>query len=496
MGSLIDRSRPNPDDQPPDVFLHINEWLAKQSPTVQLEIFNVLARVKSALEYIYNVEECTRAVRVLVGALYDIVDFESIKRYVAFSPEINIPSTIVEEYNRQNQVSGTEGQTYDRRQYVDLISLSVALRLVYPVFVGFISAHARTLGIEYKEYQALSLLQESKLHTHPAMLKLRVYVETSLARGNPKHEAGISILGCGTGDFPEMGLAAIVVKKLCCCDIRGITPRSTPVSTMWQIIRALQEQRNTPPGSRIIPKGGNENGGDDDSSTLEGVKVRTSLSVMEQAAIHVQCEYWKLLRNKLNPELTDDNIEMLYNNIYHGFMTQNVIVQRGQIALLAWVLAPVLSPQALQHVDKNEMLRLMAIGTAHLWYLGYKHLAALLSATRIDSDDANYAVGFGSRTRVADDKVAALETLYAHIKPRDRADLKGKRQNPALTSVVSLSVLFSSVQWSFTLPPEMVAQLTGAANTKYFTAAPDLPNQLAQFVIDFNASYNTIAYRR
>lgn len=488
MGTLIDRSRPNPEDQPPDVFIHVNEWLQTQPANIQLGIFDVLSRIRLTIEYVYNVEDCTRAVRALVKELYDIVNFDSIRTFVGLSPLIHIPSSIVDSYDRTHQLSGTEGQTYNRAQYVDLISLSVALRLVYPVFVAFISAHAKTLGLEFKEFQALSLLHDSRINDHPAMEKLRLYVETCLSRGNARFDAAISITGCGTSNFATMGLAAIVVKKLSCCDIRGVNPRSTPVSTMWQIIKSLLEQRNAPPSQRIITKGGIEGTGNDDadSSSLEAVKIVTDLSVMEEAAIHVQCEKWEYIALELDPKIDLNEIRRVMQAIQGPLSSQGVVIQRSQEALLGWVLAPVFSTHALAHVDSKEIITLLSIATVRLWSLGYKHLAALLCATKIQSDSTQFGSTFGSRARITDDRVAEIERLYTHVKMRDRPELKGKKPHIILLAINTVAGMFASEQWAYTLPTDMVSQLTGAAHTKVFTATTDIANQLAQYVIDFN----------
>jgi len=483
-GTLIDRSRTR-EVSTDTTFQFINEWLSTQPTATQESMFELMVLMRHALETQFVTIECIGVLQDYLGQLYKLVDMVNLRQFVTQHKEIHIPSSIIVTFDQSTQISGTQSQTYDREQYLDLITLSLALRLAYPIFVNFISAHSRVVGNTYKEFRALSLLNRSKLISDRAMDKLRLYVDTSMSRSQIKDADSINVSGCGMDDFPKMILADIVVKKLSCADVRGTDSKATMISAIWQLVKGRLDMRNLPPTQRVVYKSGTEGGNDGGgggNSGIEEVKTRGAFSIADGAVIQVQCDRWRDLAFRLEPQLNPEFLEAVVSATTDALST--VIISRCQLVLCGWVISPVFSTQALVEINKEQLSRMIGLSSAVLWHRGYHLLSGLVGATCLPQDVAIGGAAFTPRNRITDERMQKIELLYSHLKPKERADVRTKKPHMILTAINTLAGLFASEKWRFSLPDDQVKVLTGSPHIRVIPVHSDIANVLAQYVID------------
>jgi hypothetical protein len=150
---------------------------------------------------------------------------------------------------------------------------------------------------------------------------------------------------------------------------------------------------------------------------------------------------------------------------------------------MQWVMARVLPPRGMLHLQKRTDLTVMAAAQALLWHRGHFELAALLTAIEQSGDDSMQYGGTDSRARISKEQMEILDRLYPFVRKPSGKQRVTKRTNPAAEAIESMSELFSEHDWRLTLPQEWVAQVTGNKNQRRYAVPHDIKIKLANLAI-------------
>ena len=254
-GRLIDRSRTPMDiDRAYDVFEFINSWYATQDNVHQGKIFDALKRAREAIEYSPSVNDQIAAIRPVTDELFILHDFESIRFHLSINPGITIPESVKDAFDHCGQQPGSRSQTYIREEYLDLIAFSTMLRVIYPLFMEFIGRNDRVVGTQYKEHFALKIIMPTKFSEHRAMKRLMEYIEGCINEKKTRQDLNIIVDGIGSEAFQDYVLATVIVKKVCCSDIRGHNAAASVVSVIWQAVRGKVDGNGRDGTAGIVAK--------------------------------------------------------------------------------------------------------------------------------------------------------------------------------------------------------------------------------------------------
>lgn len=486
-GALIDSSqstREGYEERNYDLFQYINEyWTLKCSVQENIEIFKTLGEARKIIEYTADVLVAMRELKPVIARLIALHDFNRVRNYLSIDSNIVIPQTAKEAYDNESQSPGTRAQTYLREEYIQLVTMSTILRVVYPIFVSFIYKYKGALGTSRKELYAFSLLEESYLMAHPAMDRLVMYIDGCV---NKKAVGDLNIIvkGSGTEDFPRMILATVVVKKVSCGDIRGTNITANLISNLWQCVRGMLNDRNNPQGVKGKILDENASDGDNKNSRTEQFKIKQALCIGDVSMIRHSARQHIQLAIRANKVSEQSDIIALTElvSIFEAFATAHMLqgdIQDCQITVAQYVLSSVFPPRAWVHLDKVTVINLLAVAQATLWRAGFYPLAGLLTATEIPTDEFSTSIATtGGRIKLDSEILSNLMEQYSIIDYSEK-----RKQHPVIQSLYTLTEMFGDTKWMIHLPPDMVKQITGSEFVRDYETAGEFTNQLASMLL-------------
>ena len=122
-----------------DIFEQINGYWARLPQANQDKIFVIYKRIREVFDQFYDTNELTMALYTLVRDLYEEHDLVAIRHWIDFYSNLSVPSSVEEKFSGEQDSSKTRERTYLKEDYMWLVTLSVAIRVMIPIWGEFIS---------------------------------------------------------------------------------------------------------------------------------------------------------------------------------------------------------------------------------------------------------------------------------------------------------------------------------------------------------------------
>ena len=233
-----------------DPFNVLNRFIQHIPENIQDRLFTIYVNIKRSLEDIWNKNDLINSLQNNVKELYDYFNFDQIREWVALN--INLPElemNFSSEYKTSMDDVGSRDQTYLRSDYVDLVTLSLLLRFMIPIWNEFIDRTKKEYGVNFKEYYAFRLLRNSNLYNNRAMEKLRVYI--SFPMKNNFNDTHMVLSGISTEDIPTWMLSLVVIRRLVVGKLENNDPSIHLITYIYKyVLRKSQSSKST--GSNVV----------------------------------------------------------------------------------------------------------------------------------------------------------------------------------------------------------------------------------------------------
>lgn len=469
------------DRSPEAVFRHINEFWAHLPKAQQDAIFDVYARIKEALDTVFDHNRLHVRLIGLVEELYKHMSLEDFARWITFNSDIKVPSVIKDSYGPTDSID----RTYLRSHYQGLILLALALRPMVPIWSEYISRIKALAGNNYKEYRASGLLSRAPVMHSPEMKTLRNYVESNANVIMDTSGEGVSVAstlgGLGTAEMPDWLLALALVRRVAVGDLESDGEKGTIISNVHKYISSTIKSLDRRFKGKVRNKEQISDSDDDNASIIENYKVKQDVSDGDLVALSIYTEKVNEIALRILPEINMDRLQICMNGLSR---LSNKQIYPHQIALCQWVIHPVISARGVPFLNKPALLRIMGIVQAVLWHWGYPDLAALLGATPVVAESETMISGSEGRNRIPKELMDELVRLYPHYQ-----QLSGKQQgernlNVAGKAIDSLARDLTENEWQLTASKELLAELSGVSASGRMLAPPDIKIQLAKLITD------------
>lgn len=480
-----------------DHFEQINAYWQQCPEDQQAAIFDAYRRIYTALNESSDIQSMTRALRPLCVELMNLHPLEELDYWIWLKSNLLVPSGIKRVFNPEEDTSWTREKTYLEDDYRKLVTLTLAMRAMIPVWEEFILQTKKETGPTFKEYQAFDLISGSHLMHSEAMRRLEVFVVNTIPKDRSKDAAVFS--GVSTEDFPEWILAVTVVKRLTSADIRGINSDHTLVTYLHNYIDQRSRSLENRTG-KIKPKYSGETSGSDENSNhskLEGFKIKEEITEGDVSSIRRYIQYSidqafgrepntpMSLMNRLNrSEDMPMYVQMSYESVQPLF---NEELTQQQITIAAWVLANYISCESIPYLNKSDILSMIAIAQAYLWTKGHQELAGLISAIPRNYIEVGGNIIADNKSRMDGANVTQFGKMFPYLKRTSSRAKNQKSTNPSLTAIDVLIDGISCYQWSLTLPPAWVAELQGNEIAVRYRIPENIRDLLATLVIELDA---------
>lgn len=472
-----------------DLFFQMNLVFERMPQQKQLAIFGVYKDMRKLFEECYDRDELTNTLYGHLKTLYDLVTLEEIEQWItlhAVGLEARVPveelsNTFEVKVTNEIRESYSREQTYLRSDYMKLMALALGLRLMIPVWSEYILRTKVEAGTEYKEFYAFRLLYRTNLMSSEAMVKFKEYV----LRCIPQEKSKASIVGgVSSEDFPEWVTAQTIIRCLCTRDVRGVMGGTTLVQYIYNNVRERVKRSENSFGGAIRDKPlGTDKSGDDEgrTSVIEAYKVREEIPGGEIAYLQWVLSDPMQVAYQLQPDIDLKLVKSALKTSKAGF--SNNVCKEPQVTLLQYIIAPIATPRAIQHMPRSVVESLLAVAQAVLWHRGHHVLAGIVTAVESrDSDLMINSVGGGGRIpKELADEITLLYPFTKKATPRLKAP---KSLNLAIAAIDSLVEELSEYSWILTIEDQYIQQITGTNTSRRYSLPRDIKTKIAEFVLE------------
>lgn len=467
-------------DDAQETFTHINRYWAQMPMDKQVQIFRLYQSIAEDFDSLMNREMLKTLLTQKVTQLMDLHDLAEIENWVRFQSGITIPSNFTEEYVENIDKNTTPDKTYTRGEYIQLVSLSLALRAMVPIWGSYIKTIRAETGNAFKEHSAFLLLKESKIYNSATMDKLACYIRAQIGKDafNPVNTLDL----ISSEDFPRVLLAVVCVKRLCVGDIRSKEANQNLASLVYNTISQRVLYGESDYTNVVKSKKADDFGPDGENkiSNLERFKTSASISLGQITEMEYSMRDIYQCSVKLCPEL---DIDLLDRSLSTAVFLTNVKIMPPQMTLLRWVFSPVIPPRGVPYLPRQIIINALGALEAILWTRGHRYLALLATSYAIIDDTVHRVSHIASRMRPTENNTEELRKYFPYTQV-----FQGKNGTVNEVCLVSeainkISSEFTRFTWRATAHEELLMGELGNV-TRRIPAIPDLKNEITKLVIE------------
>lgn len=495
------------------VYNDINAYWASLPMSRQDAIWQDYVEIHEMVNTINHFSRMHEQLRRKVADLMSHHPFDEIKYYVERSSKVKYPKDLKDAYG----VGAPEGSlTYLRGEYIELISLIIQLRPMIPVWGEYIDKCKSELGTHHKDYQAGLLLAQSAVPASAPFKRLHEYITAYLGDiTSPQLILAANMAGISTANLPDSLLNTIIVKRLSVTDLVTTSMPDEATNVMSKIYnhsRAASEKSNNYHRGVLRDKtASNVDMGNDEDNTsrIELIKVRESISEGDMVAIEHYCEQTLVLARKIDSTIPKELVSACMNHLSSdgGYQAEDF-----RFWLTSWVLCGhrllkakdgtltrgrVLSPKCIEVARYEAQLSMLAAAQALLWHWGFHELAVLIS-DKPEKLDTSTMIGATTNKL---NKTLAKELAVLYPMPQVLRGKRGDRVNSwpnpnkealeaqALKECIAIKDIDTFVRtvgplaWAKAAPAALVAVCNHQVKANYTMLVSDIKNQLATLVL-------------
>lgn len=448
------------------LFTNINNYIETLSLKDQSQLFSYYFSIKEALVEVRNHDELDYIIKENIQGVYKILKFDQLKAWSYTHAKIHIPFELKDSCDDvDNEL--TRKLTYLKKEYYDLVILSLLLRPLIPIFGEYIFTTRNEISPKFKEHYTLPLIDD-ELYDLPAFERLKEYVYASTEKEqvrSPSTFVRDSAIfgGLGTSELPDWLLSKVIIRKLVVQEeMSGDSMIANIFHYISQQISSLDKTFNGRVGKK---KSFTINNEEDKVSVAENYKVKQTISDGDLTVISVYMEEPHKVAFTIdptyNPELLDQCLTLIYQypDLPIGIL---------QITLSQWVLSKAIPARSVSSLNKKSLMNGVAITQALLWHWGSRELALLLVSE--PSQYASMAAGKSS-TRLNTKYTNYFFNHYPYYQQHNNTNNKKRNLNVACKAIDILEKELIKYDWYPKGPQKLLEEHQVLADISYIIPA-------------------------
>ncbi len=487
---------------PENIFRDINAFWATLPAADQQLYWDLYVEAKEIFDSVFDIRDIQVKIQDVVRRMYDLPSLEKLHHWVVYKSGIKIPPTLKETWEQVNadniSYPHRKEKTYLRGEYVDLVVMTVSLRLMVPIWAEFIKTTRRQIGGNSKELEAFRLLYFSRLHNSQSMQRLLGYVhQTTMSELGSEIHATAILNGMGVNEFVDWMLSLTVVRRLSMCAVSSEDDISNVITNVHQYVRlgvkGSHKKHSKKFGGKVTLRNRNEIGDDGHKkSAAEIYKVKQEVpdSVRVLMNVYMDDPFNVLYRTigltkrghkefvSAKPEGLDERLSLCMHWINQ--VPDFEIVQH-HLTLTQWSLTHVMSPRGIPQLQHDSLKRAMAVAQTVLWEWGFYDLAALVTAQPFYIDDDMMLGGTETRGRIPKELMEDLNRMWPHMQQSKKVNYR--QSNVAAKAIDLLADHMTATEWVLCCPPELVERVSRGEQTRRMSTPADIRSTLALLLI-------------
>lgn len=475
------------------MFDEFNQYVATLPAESQQTMFDAYKDIAATFEKRPDLDSLTSTLVNLVAKIYPFLDQTKIRAWIVNKSHIRIPTTLEDHFNNE-ETQEFRNRTYLRTHYLDLAAFALSLRAMVPIWGQYIHACEASSGSNMKEFVALQLLYKTGLTNTPAFERLATYIQAFIdsnsSQGRPK--AAPILTGLGTADMCGFLLSKTIVRRLCIGELSSANDTSHIITNLYQYIfngvRDLDRKFSKTFGGRVRDKKEtirNSRSSDEQSvSVVEMYKIVQPISDGDVVILSIFTEYVEHMAQTVDPTVDMDKLRMCLESVT---ALQNEAILPHQVTMAQWILHKVMSPKAGQSLNKEGILRAIAVSQALLWHWELYDLAGLITATKLHNPNT---LGFGyneTRTRIRPEMAEEFQRMTPHYQLQKGRNPNPRTATPVARSIEAFSQLISHSDWRLNCHEKLLSLISGRIErTRKMIVPGDIRNQVGRLLIKVN----------
>lgn len=463
-----------------DVFLFINNFWAHQTPLFQETVFKLYQEAEEYFSDILNKDDLTERLKDVASRLYKMHSYSVMKDWVIRYSQIRVPpESFDEKYKEDVDRKTTLDKTYLRHEYTELVTLSLMLRLMVPIWSRYTKHIRQQSGTQFKELASFKLLERTDIPTLPPVEKLVRYIHAKL-----KKDQNNSIADwISEDDYPYFFMSCVCVRKLCVGDISHKDPKANLVTLIHNFITAQSGYPEGDFANAVLSKKTDDSGNDDNKiSVMEAFRVSMDISIEESQELPFSVENVRDVVEKVCIDLPED---LLLECLQSSQVLLEIPTMVPQKFLLRAIMKNAISPAGIDYLPPEIMVNCLAITQAVLWHRGFKYLSLLSTAVCPAEVDFGHRATVGpTKERVSPQLQAELRKVFPHVRIIQHRKTESK-EDCKVTNDIEMVVneLYNS-SWHATASMRMFKEVFGEnVYTTNIKLRPDIRTLLTEFII-------------
>ena len=485
------------------IFREINAFWETLSQKEQLAYWELYVKARQVFDNVFDLKDIQAQLQDISRQFYELPSLDKLHHWVLYRSGVRVPSDFKETFEDvgADNISypHRKEKTYLRGEYLDLVVMTISLRIMVPLWGEFIRVTRRQVGGNSKELEAFRLLYFSRVSHTPTMQRLLSYVQLTVSTllGNEVHATAI-LNGMGSVEFADWMLAMTIVRRLSMCPVSSEDDVSNVITNVYQYVKmsvkGSHKKHSKKFGGKVTLRKANELGDDGQKKTsAEVYKVKQEIPDGIRVLMRVYMDdparvvYRALGLTKAGsmgfvlpkPDGLDARLQQCLDLIH---VLPDFTVSQHHITLTQWALSRVMPVQGIPQLTMDALKKALAIAQCVLWEWGFYDLAALVTAKPYEMDDDMMLGAPETRGRIPRELLEDLNRRWPYIQP-SRGKQSTRQSNVAAKAIDSLCEHLTISDWILCCPKELVEKVSRGGQSRRFSIPGDIRDTLAQLLI-------------
>lgn len=371
--------------QKQDPFVVFNQVASTFSEDKNDRIWSLYHEIYNLLELDKSNARLSEAV-VYCKSLLETVNYFDVRQTV-IDNQLVIPSAKI--FDVYTEDLGVRERTYIKSDYMDLIALSVLLKVMLPIWGQYLGEKTN------KNSDAIRIafaLCESAIGQLDATIKLRQYVDSNFA-ANKTPLAALTFGGVSTFSLPDITFATVIVRKTATDPLLTEGNRSgTLITSAWSVISDNVKQRygvdqykNKKPAKATSDQ--------DETSVLERIRPTAP---QPHGVIAAMRHIYKDIPMWFAKEFPDVDNSLIWRAVENNKSSNTPwSIKPSQVLMATYLCDHFIPHAAIPHMTLDHAKAMQAASYVVMKHKGFGHLADLLAAkiTKNPKNSFNIASG-------------------------------------------------------------------------------------------------------
>lgn len=471
-----------------ELFEEINALIASLDKKSQDALYDAYSRLDSTFTSFHVIgstglsamKQLKENLSDIIKTIYDIVPFSALREYIVNSPNIRLPIELADDYITTDKVTPLyKERTYLRPEYIDLDAFALGLRLMIPVWGGYLPI-ADTEHGKMKEYDAFKLLYGSALMKTPVFDRLERYLAANLDAS--KYELSVVSKFLSADEVPGFLASFALIRKVSVAPLSAVSDKDHLMKIIYNYV--IGDKNRIPPAfaSNIRDKRPDDSSSEGNESVWGIFKMKAKISTGDLAIIEEYIENYSRAAKKIAPTLTDERIELC---VQKALTLHDHDPTYGQEWLVMQVCSTIIVGTAIELMDRVPGLIAAGIVQAVLWEWNLPQLAILTTAKIVKPKEGEM-IQPARRLPIAAELLEQFDVIYPYRTPEPKRGDVIQSTNTGVINVEKHAPHFYRHDWIPQCPVELAKSYYRSDKTRRIEVTGDLNSQLADMLIKIN----------